>query len=205
MPGRRRCDDRSLRRWPSRGALVSGAKGAGIGRVSTRIPGLDTIIGSDLLQGGIHTVQGTPSAGKTNARSSRGGQPGVGANVLTVLVVDDESDITELLGTVLTEEGYRVLTAMNGREGLDLLAREQPQLVFCDHMMPVVDGVAMLEAMAADPVLRRIPVVMMSALPEKAVAELCSGYVTFLHKPFKLPQFLDVVERLLGTGNVRAF
>lgn len=124
--------------------------------------------------------------------------------MLTVLVVDDEPATTELLGTVLTEEGYRVLAAMNGREGMDLLAREQPQLVFCDHMMPVMDGPAMLEAMAADSVLRGIPVVMMSALPEKAVAERCSGYVAFLHKPFKLPQFLDMVERLLGTGNVRA-
>lgn len=124
--------------------------------------------------------------------------------MLTVLVVDDETATTELLGTVLTEEGYRVLTAMNGREGLGLLTRERPQLVFCDHMMPVMDGAAVLEAMAADPTLRGIPVVMMSALPEKAVAERCSGYVAFLHKPFKLPQFLDMAEGLLGTGNARA-
>jgi len=121
-----------------------------------------------------------------------------------VLVVDDEFGITELFNAVLTEEGYQVLTAMNGREGLDLLTQEQPQLVFCDYMMPVMDGAAMLGAMAADPALRGIPVVMMSSMSEMAVAERCSGYVTFLRKPFKLFELLNMVEQVLGPGNVRA-
>ncbi|HEY0205042.1 MAG TPA: response regulator [Acetobacteraceae bacterium] len=121
-----------------------------------------------------------------------------------VLVVEDERNIAELLAAVLTGEGYQVLVAMNGREGLDLLAREPPQLVLCDHMMPVMDGATMLEAMAADPSLRSIPVVMMSAMREAAVAKCYSGYAAFLHKPFKLLELLDVVKRTLGTGNVEA-
>ncbi len=122
----------------------------------------------------------------------------------TVLVVEDERNIAELLDAVLTGEGYQVLVAMNGREGLDLLARRQPQLVLCDHMMPMMDGATMLEAMAADQALRCIPVVMMSAMREAAVALWCSGYVAFLHKPFKLLELLDVVKRTLGTGNAAA-
>ncbi len=122
----------------------------------------------------------------------------------TVLVVEDKHNIAELLDAVLTGEGYQVLVAMNGREGLDLLAREQPHLVLCDHMMPVMDGATMLEAMAADPILRGIPVVMMSAMREGAVAKWCSGYVAFLHKPFKVFELLDVVERTLGKGDVEA-
>ncbi len=118
-----------------------------------------------------------------------------------VLVVEDESGIAELLDTVLTDEGHRVRTAMNGKEGLDLLAQERPDLVFCDYMMPVMDGAAMLDAIAADPTLRGIPVVMMSAMREAAVAERCAGYVTFMHKPFKLPELLDVVGRVLGGGD----
>jgi len=94
-----------------------------------------------------------------------------------------------------------VRTAMNGREGLDLLAQERPNLVFCDYMMPVMDGAAMLGAIAADPGLRGIPVVMMSSMPEAAVAERCAGYVTFMRKPFRLPELLDVVERVLGGGD----
>ena len=120
----------------------------------------------------------------------------------TVLVVEDEQCIAELLDTALTEEGYQVLVASNGREGLDLMIQVQPKLMLCDHMMPVMNGATMLEAMAADPTLRGIPVVMMSAMREAAVAKWCSGYVAFLHKPFKLFELLEVVERLLGTGRM---
>ncbi len=122
----------------------------------------------------------------------------------TVLVVEDEFGIAELFDAVLTDEGYQVLTAMNGRDGLELLAREQPQLVFCDYMMPVMDGAAMLGAMATNPALRGIPVVMMSSMPEAVVAERCSGYVTFMRKPFKLFELLDVVERVLRKSDGRA-
>lgn len=122
----------------------------------------------------------------------------------TVLVVEDEFGIVELFDAVLTDEGYQVLTAMNGRDGLELLAREQPQLVFCDFMMPVMNGAGMLGAMAANPALRGIPVVMMSSMPEAVVAERCSGYVAFMRKPFKLFELLDVVERVLGKSAGRA-
>ena len=118
-----------------------------------------------------------------------------------VLVVEDEFGITELLDAVLTEEGHRVLTAMNGKQGLEMLAAERPDLIFTDYMMPVMDGAAMLGAIAADPGLRDIPVVVMSSMPEMTIAERCSGYVTFMRKPFKLFQLLDVVERVLGGGD----
>ena len=106
--------------------------------------------------------------------------------MVTVLVVDDEFGIAELFDAILTDEGHRVLTAINGRHGLELLAQERPDLVFLDYMMPVMDGAAMLRAMAADPALPAVPVVMMSSMPEATVAERCSGYVTFLRKPFKI-------------------
>ncbi len=115
-----------------------------------------------------------------------------------VLVVEDEFGIVELLDSVLTNEGYQVLIAMNGKQGLEVLAQERADLVFCDYMMPVMDGAAMLSAMAADPTLRSIPVVMMSSMREAAVAEHCEGYATFVRKPFRLPELLDAVERVLG-------
>jgi CheY-like chemotaxis protein len=116
----------------------------------------------------------------------------------TVLVVDDEFGIAELFDAMLTDEGHRVLTAINGRHGLEVLAKEGAALVFLDYMMPVMDGAAMLRAMAADPALQVTPVVMMSSLPEATVAERCSGYVAFLRKPFKVARVVTLTEQLLS-------
>ena len=116
----------------------------------------------------------------------------------TVLVVDDEFGIAELFDAILTDEGYRVLTAINGKHGLEVLANERADLVITDYMMPVLDGAGLLRAMAADPGLRSIPVVVMSSLPETAVAQRCSGYVTFLRKPFKIDKVISVAARLLA-------
>ena len=116
----------------------------------------------------------------------------------TVLVVDDEFGVAELFDAILTDEGHRVLTAINGRHGLELLAQERPDLMFLDYMMPVMDGAATLRAIASDPALPTIPVVMMSSMPEATVAERCSGHVAFLRKPFKIAQVVTLAERLLG-------
>ena len=118
-----------------------------------------------------------------------------------VLVVDDEFGITELFDAILTDEGHRVLTAMNGRQGLEMLAQERPDLVFTDYMMPVMDGAALLSAITADPGLQGIPVVMMSSMPEATVAERCSGYVTFMRKPFRLTQLTNLAKQLIGTAD----
>lgn len=122
----------------------------------------------------------------------------------TVVVIDDEFGIAELFEAVLEDEGYRVLIATNGKRGLEVLAEERADLVFLDYMMPVLDGAGVLLAMTADLALRNIPVVMMSSMPEATVAERCSGYVTFLRKPFKIDQITASAERLLGKGNAAA-
>lgn len=115
-----------------------------------------------------------------------------------VLVVEDEFGIAELIQELLTDEGHRVLIASNGRQGLEMLARERPDLVFLDYMMPVLNGVGMLQGMAADPDLRGIPVVMMSSMPEAAVAERCPGYAAFMRKPFRIAQVVNLAARLVG-------
>ena len=116
----------------------------------------------------------------------------------TVLVVDDEFGIAELFEAVLTDEGHRVLTAINGKHGLEMLAHEPADLIFLDYMMPVMNGAAMLAAVLAHPTLRRIPVVVMSAMLEAVVAERCPGYAAFLPKPFRIDQVLALTGRLLG-------
>jgi CheY-like chemotaxis protein len=115
-----------------------------------------------------------------------------------VLVVDDEFGIADLIEAVLEDEGHRVLAAVNGRQGLQVLARERPDLVFLDYMMPVMDGAAMLRSMAEDPLFPSIPVVVMSSLPETTVAERCVGYTTFLRKPFRIAEVVNLAAQLIG-------
>lgn len=115
----------------------------------------------------------------------------------TILIVDDEFGIGEVLDAVLTDAGHRVLTAINGRQGLQRLAEATPDVVLLDYMMPVMDGAGMCRAMAADARWKAIPVLMMSALPEGVVAKECSGYAAFLRKPFRLQAAVDAITRVL--------
>jgi CheY-like chemotaxis protein len=115
----------------------------------------------------------------------------------TILVVEDEFGIAEVLASVLTDAGHSVVTAINGRQGLERLQEIRPQLVVLDFMMPVFDGPAMLRVMRSNPG-QDIPAIIMSSLPEPAVAEAVSGmYSGFIRKPFKLRTVIDMVERVL--------
>lgn len=116
----------------------------------------------------------------------------------TVLVVDDEFGIVEVVTVVLEDEGYRVVAAVNGRQGLQRLAEEAVDVVLLDYMMPILDGPGMFRAMQADPKLRRIPVVIMTSLDEARVRKECKGYAAFLRKPFQIDELPQVVARVLG-------
>jgi CheY-like chemotaxis protein len=118
----------------------------------------------------------------------------------TVLVVDDEPLIAMALEAALEDAGYRVATAANGRQGLERLAEApRPDLVLLDMMMPVMNGPAMLAAMAAEPDLAGIPVVVLSSLPEEAIrARVGEGVAAILRKPYSAEQVLDAIARVLG-------
>ncbi len=118
----------------------------------------------------------------------------------TVLVVDDELGILLVLEAVLDEAGYRVVTAGNGRQGLELARAERPDLVLLDWMMPVMDGPATAAAMRADPALARVPVVAMSGAPEASLRRHLDGFAGFLRKPFGDAELLAAVGRVLGDG-----
>ena len=120
--------------------------------------------------------------------------------MITVLVVDDEPLIAMALEAELEDAGYAVVTAANGRQGLERLAEApRPDLVLLDMMMPVMNGPAMLAAMAADPGLAGIPVVVLSSLPEEAIrARVGQGVAAILLKPCTAEQVLDAIARALG-------
>src|SRR5689334_3083773 len=104
----------------------------------------------------------------------------------TILIVDDEFGIAEVLADALMDDGYRIVVASNGRQGLERLAEERPDLILLDVTMPLMDGAAMGLAVRADPAHNGIPIVMMSALPEANLRERFIGYNEFLRKPFRL-------------------
>ena len=118
----------------------------------------------------------------------------------TVLVVDDEALIAMALEAMLEDAGHQVATAANGRQGLERLAEApRPDLMLLDMMMPVMNGPAMLAAMAADPDLAGIPVVVLSSLPEQAIrARVGEGVAAILLKPCIAEQVLEAIARVLG-------
>jgi CheY-like chemotaxis protein len=115
----------------------------------------------------------------------------------TILVVDDEFGIGELLEALLQDDGHRVLTAMNGRHALERIAEAKPDLVISDLMMPVMDGAALLTTMRENAELKDIPFALMCALPEASVTDRVQGYDAFLRKPFKLAEISKLVANLL--------
>jgi CheY-like chemotaxis protein len=118
----------------------------------------------------------------------------------TVLVIDDEFGVVEVLLAALRDEGYRAVAAADGRQGLELLRETRPDLVLLDFMMPRMDGTATAKAMRAAPETRDIPIVMMSGVSEAAVRQRFAGYTAFLRKPFRVRAALELVERLIGRG-----
>jgi CheY-like chemotaxis protein len=112
----------------------------------------------------------------------------------TILIIEDERVIAEILSAVLQDEGYNVVVADNGKTGLATLPKTRPDLVLCDVMMPIADGRAVARAMSSDPELRSIPLIMMSA-GGAAPNEPGVRYKAFIRKPFDLNQLIDTVER----------
>lgn len=127
------------------------------------------------------------------------------SGMATVLIVEDEFTIAELLEMVLTDEGYRVLLAANGRRGLERLAEgPRPDLVISDYMMPVLDGAGLVRAMRASEAQRDIPIIVMSAMPEASVRQHIAGYAAFMRKPFQIAAVVAVVASVLGASRTEA-
>ncbi len=115
----------------------------------------------------------------------------------TILVIDDEYGIADLLQFAFEDANYRVLTAPNGKMGLAAAQQHHPHLILLDVMMPIMDGPAMLRALKADETLRQIPVLMMSSVDETTVRRLCDGFVAFVRKPFNLDELLSLVGKTI--------
>jgi CheY-like chemotaxis protein len=115
---------------------------------------------------------------------------------ISVLIVDDEFGLADILADLLAESGYDVAIAINGKLGLESLAQRRADVVVVDLMMPVLDGPEMIARMRADPGLASIKVILMTALPEAIKPGGLHDAV--LVKPFSFAVLLETMGELLG-------
>ena len=125
---------------------------------------------------------------------------GVANTDVRLLVVDDDPVIVELLRINFEIEGFEVLSASDGEEGLRRARAEQPDLVLSDIMMPRLDGLQLLGRLRADPATAELPVVLLSAKAQHAEVEqgMAMGAADYVTKPFDPLELLDRVNAVLG-------
>ena len=117
----------------------------------------------------------------------------------TILIVDDEEDIIELVRLNLAREGYQTLACTTGEKALEITQSRLPDLVILDIMLPGIDGMQVCRRLRANPETRRIPVLMLTAKGEEAdiVAGLELGASDYMTKPFSGKVLAARVRRLL--------
>jgi CheY-like chemotaxis protein len=113
-----------------------------------------------------------------------------------ILIVEDEFDLRSTLSMLFELHGFKTLNANNGKQALDLVEKHRPGIVLSDCMMPVMDGIALSNALRANPATADIPIVLMSAAPQQHnLAE--ASFEEFVQKPFQFNALLDTILRLL--------
>ena len=123
-----------------------------------------------------------------------------------ILVVDDDLDIRSLLKLVFSDEGYNVLLAENGEEGIRLARTERPDVIFLDLLMAGLSGLEVCKILKNNPVTEDIPIVVITAYSRKSDIQLIkqSGADWFVKKPFDNKRLLDLAAKLIYTGKEEA-
>jgi len=118
----------------------------------------------------------------------------------TILVVDDSKTIRFLVDKGLSEAGFHVLTATNGKEALDMIKIREPDLILSDINMPEMDGIEFCKQVKADPDWAAVPFVVMSSHSERSLVRgmIDHGATTYIVKPFNLDQLVITIENLLS-------
>ena len=120
-----------------------------------------------------------------------------------LLVVEDIPDILRLLDATLKFKGYRVVTARNGQEALEVIQRERPAIIITDILMPKMDGFSLVHRLRINPETRDIPVVFLTATyvaPEDKALALTIGVSRFIEKPVNFEQFLPAIAEIMAKG-----
>ncbi|MBE2181108.1 MAG: response regulator [Chthoniobacterales bacterium] len=138
-----------------------------------------------------------PASAEAAPAPPEAASPEAGGTRGTLLVVDDDADSRELLRRMLEKEGFTVLTAAGGKEGVEIAREKKPDLITLDVMMPSMDGWAVLSALKADPGTAGIPVVMMTMVEDRPMG-FALGASEYLTKPIDKSRVLQAVSRCVS-------
>jgi adenylate cyclase len=167
--------------------------GLAITRKLARMMGGDVTVTSEPGKGSVFTVR-LPGIAGSQARSSPGSDGRRSPTADCVLVIDDDATARELIADHLKAEGFSVVTAAGGVEGLRLAKELRPTAITLDVMMPDLDGWSVLAALRQDPELAEIPVIMVTIVDEhrRGIALGADGYLT---KPIDHERLHRLVSR----------
>lgn len=117
-----------------------------------------------------------------------------------ILIIEDSTFQRNFLSKAVTEAGHTVTEAANGREGLEKIVAEAPDLVLCDLLMPEMGGIELLEDLDNRGI--KLPVIVVTADIQETTRQRCLelGVSTVLNKPPKAQELLDAIEAVLKTG-----
>ena len=141
---------------------------------------------------------GPPRGGRPASGSAARPRAGGDGQHSTVLVVDDDTSILDTVSSILSGEGYDVVSAATGQEALAAVARKQPLLILLDMRMPVMDGWAVARSLREQGI--NVPIVVMTAAESAKRWADEVGAEGYLAKPFGLDELLATVERFRKAG-----
>jgi len=117
-----------------------------------------------------------------------------------ILLVDDEQDLVMMVEMRLQSEGYEVITANDGQEGLEKAKKESPDLVILDVMMPKMDGYKVCGLLKADTRFNKIPIIMFTARAQQEDQQMSEevGADAYINKPLDADELINKIKDLLG-------
>jgi GAF domain-containing protein/DNA-binding response OmpR family regulator len=169
--------------------------GLALSRRLARMMGGDITVASERGRGSTFTMRLPAEVAEPRQEAEAAAPPEAApAGASTVLVIDDEAAVRDLMQRFLTKEGFRVVTAAGGEEGVRLARELSPEAITLDVLMPGLDGWAVLSALKADPDLADIPVIMLTIVDDKNLA-YALGASDYLTKPIERERLTAVLKK----------